>query len=287
MSQVRTVKLYFPGLDGQCSNANAPESSTIRRISVDSIQSFQHLLQLAQRDVPAGKTFRIKYVDDEGDLVSIESEEEWKEAFSARQLEADKPEMSHIFRLYVHIDGEKNNFKSNAQPSSEQHKADNADSKKNESAAGNEFDLTALFNLAKPFIEQFKLQHCGAGAGDGAGAGCPFRRGGGRCPWRFGRCHPRHPLYPHQAHHQYQQASSSASTESRNNDNGGSEACHYGIVCDGCNARNFTGIRYKCNDCADYDLCSVCFEKINEKHDPNHNFISIDKPTRACHPFFF
>jgi hypothetical protein len=34
---------------------------------------------------------------------------------------------------------------------------------------------------------------------------------------------------------------------------------HSGIICDKCRIRDFSGVRYKCVNCRDYDLCSSCF----------------------------
>lgn len=47
-------------------------------------------------------------------------------------------------------------------------------------------------------------------------------------------------------------------------------------TCDGCYQRNFTGFRYKCTVCDDYDLCSFCY--MAKKHDLDHPFMQIDKP---------
>jgi len=35
-------------------------------------------------------------------------------------------------------------------------------------------------------------------------------------------------------------------------------ATHVGIVCDICRAKDFDGVRYKCANCKDYDLCGAC-----------------------------
>lgn len=51
---------------------------------------------------------------------------------------------------------------------------------------------------------------------------------------------------------------------------------HHGVVCDGCN-NTITGIRYKCSDCPDYDLCEKC-ERKPGVHSPTHIFLKITKP---------
>ncbi|XP_076760624.1 refractory to sigma P [Xylocopa sonorina] len=47
---------------------------------------------------------------------------------------------------------------------------------------------------------------------------------------------------------------------------------HIGITCDGCNAYDITGFRYKCIECEDYDLCSQCEAK--GEH-PHHHMIRM------------
>lgn len=36
------------------------------------------------------------------------------------------------------------------------------------------------------------------------------------------------------------------------------EVIHEGIECDGCLQLPIIGVRYKCKNCADFDLCSKC-----------------------------
>ncbi|KAF9950788.1 hypothetical protein BGZ72_007595 [Mortierella alpina] len=52
---------------------------------------------------------------------------------------------------------------------------------------------------------------------------------------------------------------------------------HAGVVCDGCDNAIF-GVRYKCGNCPDYDLCGNCESSPVFLHDPNHVFIKIRKP---------
>lgn len=55
---------------------------------------------------------------------------------------------------------------------------------------------------------------------------------------------------------------------------------HQGVVCDGCNEQNIQGVRYKCSNCPDYDLCQTCEQKGNI-HEPSHVFLKITKPTAS------
>ena len=52
---------------------------------------------------------------------------------------------------------------------------------------------------------------------------------------------------------------------------------HTGYVCDVCGMNPIVGIRYKCVNCADFDLCQYC-EEIPEIHNSDHLFLKIRKP---------
>jgi next-to-BRCA1 protein 1 len=54
------------------------------------------------------------------------------------------------------------------------------------------------------------------------------------------------------------------------------EQSHPGVVCDGC-GNGISGIRYKCSNCPDYDLCQACEAK-GGVHEPAHVFLKITKP---------
>ena len=48
-------------------------------------------------------------------------------------------------------------------------------------------------------------------------------------------------------------------------------------ACDGCDWYTFTGDRFKCTICADYDLCQACYDR-NIHLDTNHAFLKIETP---------
>jgi len=58
----------------------------------------------------------------------------------------------------------------------------------------------------------------------------------------------------------------------------GGDQVHPGVVCDGC-GNGISGIRYKCSNCPDYDLCQACEAK-GGVHDASHVFLKITKPVQ-------
>ena len=53
--------------------------------------------------------------------------------------------------------------------------------------------------------------------------------------------------------------------------------CHSRVTCDGCGVSGFSGTRFKCTTCPDYDLCDTCYTG-NVHVDTQHAFVSIDHP---------
>jgi len=61
-----------------------------------------------------------------------------------------------------------------------------------------------------------------------------------------------------------------------------STAAMHRASCDGCNRRIFN-VRYKCNECPDYDLCEECKQKTGV-HTADHTFVKITDPKAPVHP---
>ncbi|KAL8794393.1 MAG: hypothetical protein Q9195_003092 [Heterodermia aff. obscurata] len=51
---------------------------------------------------------------------------------------------------------------------------------------------------------------------------------------------------------------------------------HRGVTCNGCNTLPIRGIRYRCTNCADFDLCEIC--EAQQIHDRTHLFYKVRIP---------
>merc|ERR1712007_31842 len=58
---------------------------------------------------------------------------------------------------------------------------------------------------------------------------------------------------------------------------------HLGIPCDLCGIQCFAGPRYHCLECADFDLCAICYQNRGTIH-PVHAFEMIDAPLVPVSP---
>ncbi|KAG0315588.1 hypothetical protein BGZ99_007363 [Dissophora globulifera] len=58
-----------------------------------------------------------------------------------------------------------------------------------------------------------------------------------------------------------------------------SDVIHKNVVCDICD-NVIRGVRHKCKECEDYDLCEGCLHLAAKRHFPRHSFMPIEKPIR-------
>ena len=61
-------------------------------------------------------------------------------------------------------------------------------------------------------------------------------------------------------------------------------AVHQGVNCDQCGELPITGIRYKCLNCSDYDICMKC--EVSHPHDRSHVFAKIHTPVSGQFPVY-
>jgi len=57
-----------------------------------------------------------------------------------------------------------------------------------------------------------------------------------------------------------------------------SKVVHSSVTCDGCNKGPVVGVRYKCSECADFDLCEDCEAKDVHNH---HVFLKLKNPMKV------
>merc|ERR550514_785495 len=50
---------------------------------------------------------------------------------------------------------------------------------------------------------------------------------------------------------------------------------HRGVACDGCEMTPILGIRFRCEQCPDYDLCGTCHARCGDLHNPSHTFQAL------------
>lgn len=67
------------------------------------------------------------------------------------------------------------------------------------------------------------------------------------------------------------------------------EIVHSGYGCDMCGDAPIVGVKYKCQDCQDFDMCEECHESHAKIHyKGKHEFEKMDKPEpprRSGHGF--
>ena len=83
----------------------------------------------------------------------------------------------------------------------------------------------------------------------------------------------------------YQSIKSQLTLNEQNQNLNQNEMVHKGIKCNHCGVENIKGIRYKCLQCNDFNLCGGCEESCD--HDPAHILIKIRKPLNSEYELLF
>ena len=52
---------------------------------------------------------------------------------------------------------------------------------------------------------------------------------------------------------------------------------HTNVYCDECGTPNIVGIRYKCGNCLDYDICGSCIAYTRHDRDNHNAFVMIKR----------
>ncbi|KAI0800737.1 hypothetical protein C8Q74DRAFT_1238467 [Fomes fomentarius] len=81
------------------------------------------------------------------------------------------------------------------------------------------------------------------------------------------------------ANHRKSNSETSSNTRRSSATQAQTRPVHKNIICDICN-QQIVGVRHKCLDCADYDLCEKCIStpESRSRHHAQHQFFAIEKP---------
>jgi len=270
-----------------------------RRLTLTSSPSFRDVVGIVRKlfHFEEQKSFVLKYVDDDNDLVTISSDMELQEAILVAS-KANPP----VLRLLIHDIGSP--FKPTAAPRSaaESSKAGKAEEVPPRAAPGNPMEgflrnpllLQQLLLRAQQGAASFgseasqglndllnQFQHLNLGEQGKEGGPPPSTE-------NFFQQLLGHPLVQQLLRDPFLQQLAStflgpqfggSFPPSPPQESNSTSAVHVGVSCDGCGTQNFSGIRYKCSVCPDYDLCESCKKK--DIHGP-HQFTEINRP---LHPF--
>jgi len=241
----------------------------IRRISAQ-VKNFEQLVQVLRNlFTTLPQNFIVKYQDDDNDFITIASDIELEEAINLSI--ASKNNILKLFieaKVNVVPENKPQEITIKAIPSSNDEKGkEKVTEVKSEAkpveqkSTDSPLDLFSQFapllqnpqlisEFATPFIEHF-IKPIIQPVTDEARARCPY--------------------------FQKQQQQSSPSQQDSVPPSATSNV-HTGVTCDGCNKSPIVGVRYKCANCPNFDLCEECEAK-GTLHVATHVFVKIRKPT--------
>jgi len=206
----------------------------IRRVTLNDRPAFESLVVLLNNLFPGEKGgLLIKYVDDEGDLVSITHDSELIEAWSfASEVSSTKPILRLVLERKPVMSKDKDKEKCEVQVQEEQN---------GDMTINLDLNLDSVSQFLAPFgIQLDSLQPFIRELLSGFAANLPQVQR--PQPVSEGQVHP--------------------------------------ALCDSCNQR-IVGIRYKCSQCPDYDLCSTCEPNSDKVHNPEHSFLKLRNPSQS------
>lgn len=277
-----------------------------RRVSFEGSQTFSSLLSLLGQIFPnLPKNVRVKYLDDDEDLVTISTDIELKEALTVASGK-------NVLRLYLSVDEKKAEpqVEPQAKPTEDSQQSSQTQTPPNPFASFAEFlsnpqMVTPEFLNNPDFFQRLFGQMSSAAQTVEADVSKMFKD---LCVDAEGKTVPSAQEFKESAEKLMSQMAENpivkdvlpqflasltkmqeelveaarSTTQRFGKEESNEPVLHPNIICDGCE-RYVRGIRYKCSLCADYDLCERCEAK-GDVHDSSHPLLKIAQPIhgRPC-----
>lgn len=259
-------------MENKCLSVKAhfQSPSSFRRFSANKNCSFSEIKAQISHYLPPNTVIdALQYADDEGDWVSVDTEEEWSEALF---VQAKNPSNTV---LKINVFNKKADSISSSNSSQPQ---------KVQQPQQQPTTIVPVKQETKPVQPTQQptvvntVVHYGVTC-DGCGQS-PVRGDRHKCTScpDYDLCGPclqskKHPQHNFTTYHVPVHIHSQPQTQIQ------AQPLNLGIICDGCKKTNFPGMRYKCMQCPDFDLCLGCFQR------GTHSFHNFKIITPSVSPF--
>jgi hypothetical protein len=238
----------------------------IRRLTVNpSDLTYDDLLDKTMSVFPHLTTLRFSWVDDEGDKVVISSNDELSEAL--RVMTAENKGYLRFEVLNNSSSAQGDQKQSDGRSTASQHTT-----KTPESLNSNSDDVSSK-TFGTITHENVICDGCGKAPIVGSRFKCAVREDYDLCSTCEASSQQPYPMVKIYHPDQVPAGIMVVVDERRGKKHGnpfggpkGAPLCHRGIVCDGCNIRNFHGPRFKCTVRTDFDMCEACETKDSHDH---------------------
>lgn len=282
-----------------------------RRVSFEGASTYASLVTLLKQIFPnLPNNFRVKYLDDDQDLVTISTDIELKEAISVA-------EGNKVLRLFIHVDGSKpEQPQPQTQPQS--HSMEEGAQKSEQASSqippfnpfANWQELFGNSHINPQFFEQLGNRMSNAADNVESDLNKMFKNLGisgegkkvpsvqeiqqnveglmnqmAENPFvkeYFSQFLAALSKMQQQVTNAANEAARAANAHFSGKEESSEPVIHPNVICDGCDSP-IRGIRYKCSICANYDLCEAC-EAQGNLHDSSHPLLKISRPIhgRPC-----